>query len=504
MKIRPNAHKPAQTPKSNTVTLQLLHTNDMHGSLEPVKDRVILGHKTKLGGSAYLASVMKKAKQENRNTVVLDAGDSVSGQVASDLNHGRSMVEVMNRMPYSAATIGNHDFDFYVENLLDRLEMAEYPMVITNTTYEDGSSLPNTESSKIIETPDLKVGVLGLLTEEMSAVTLPEKRQGIKFEAPELALKREIPKLKAQGADVIVVMSHNGLEKDSQLAGDFPNEQLIILGGHSHDRITEPREVSGNYVFQAGSHGKELGQVEIEIDPAAKKIVGIDSDLLLVDPSKVQPDAEIKSIVSGYVAEAEKALGKVVGQTPQSLTRKYSTDSLLGNWVTDAMRDRLGTDIALMNSDGLRADLPDGDVTKGQVREVRPFDGMYLYKGEISGQSLKKVLEHSTSYRETEPGGRSSFLQASGLEFSYDNERPEGNRVYDVRVGDQPLSMKKNYSIACENYLASGQLGYEAMTEANYQETGLTTLEVLEEFASSYSPSNLSEGRRIHDMTHIS
>jgi 2',3'-cyclic-nucleotide 2'-phosphodiesterase (5'-nucleotidase family) len=503
MNILTNKARSAQSSKSKTVTLQLLHTNDMHGSLEPVKDRVILGHKTKLGGSAYLASVMKNARKANPNTLVLDSGDSVSGQVASDLNQGRSMVEVMNRMPYSAATIGNHDFDFYVDSLVQRLEMAEYPLVLTNTTYEDGSPLPNTEPSKIIETPDLKVGLLGILTEDMDEVTLSENREGIKFEDPEDALEREIPKLRAQGADVIVVMSHNGLEEDIELAEEFPGQQLIILGAHSHDRLTEPMKVNGNYVFQAGSHGKELGKVEVEIDPESNKIVSIDSELLLVDPSKVQRDPEVGKVVDGYVAKAEKALGQVVGKTPRSLTRKYNTDSLLGNWVTDAMRNRLGTDIALMNSDGLRADLPEGSVSKGQVREVRPFDGMYLYKGEVSGLALMRALEHSTTYRETEPGGRSSFLQASGLEFSYDADRGEGERVFDVRVGNKPLKMDKNYSIACENYLASGQLGYEAMAEGEYQETGLTTLEVLEEYASSYSPDELSESQRIRDLTGV-
>ena len=160
-------HNPVRSTNHKTVTLQLLHTNDMHGSLEPVDDKVILGRKTKLGGSAFLASVMKKAQKQNPNTLVLDSGDSVSGQVASDLNQGRSMVAVMNRMPYSAATIGNHDFDFYVDSLEQRLAMAEYPVVLTNTTYQDGSPLPNTEPSRIIETPDLKVAVLGILTEDM-------------------------------------------------------------------------------------------------------------------------------------------------------------------------------------------------------------------------------------------------------------------------------------------------------------------------------------------------
>ena len=411
------------------------------------------------------------------------------------------MVKAMNEMHYSAATIGNHDFDFYVQSLLERLEMAEYPMIVSNVSMQDGSPLPNTERSKILETPDLKVGVVGLLTEDMEEVTIAEKRAGIRFEDPEDALERELPKLRKQGADVIVVLSHNGLEEDVDLAEDFPNEQLVILGGHSHDRLTEPVEVDGNYIFQAGSHGKELGKVLVEVDPIHNRIVEVDSELLLVDPGQVQPDPEVSELVDHYTEQAERAMGAVVGRAPAALTRRYNTDSLLGNWVTDAMRSRLGTDVALMQSDGLRADLQAGDITKGGVREIRPFEGMFLWKGELSGKALKEVLEHSTTFREVEPGGRSSFLQVSGIEFSYDANRREGDRVVDVSIGGKPLQLNKTYSVATENYLGSGQLGYEAMTEGDYQETGLTTREVLEEYASAYSPQALEEGARIHDLT---
>jgi len=499
MNIR--SHSPCGPRLQRSVKLQLLHTNDIHGSLQPVNDRVVLGRKAPLGGAAYLAEVLNEARESQPNTLVFDSGDSVSGQVSSDLNQGRSMVEAMNKMGYSAATIGNHDFDFYVDSLLQRLNMAEYPVVVTNTRFEDGSALPNTQSSKIIETPDLKVGVLGLLTEDMDEVTIEEKRRGIRFEDPEDALEREIPKLRRRGADVIVVLSHNGLEEDIDLAEDFRDQQLVFLGAHSHDRLTEPMKVHGNYIFQAGSHGKELGRVQLEVDPSTDTILGVDSELLLVDPSRTKPHVEVGELVKRYAIEAEEALGAKVGYTPTALTRNYHRDSLLGNWVTDAFREKLGTEIALINADGLRADISEGEISRGQVREVRPFDGMSLYRGEIEGRHLKEALEHSTTFRETDPEAHSSFLQVSGVRFSYDRNRPEGDRVFDIRVGGEELQLGVEYSIACENYLAAGQLGYESLKEGDFQETGLSTLEVLEEYAGSFHPTNLSESERIHDLT---
>ncbi|MBI3928302.1 MAG: bifunctional metallophosphatase/5'-nucleotidase [Armatimonadetes bacterium] len=496
------ARKAATYSPEDLVRLNILHTNDMHGTVVPIKDKVILGHPAELGGAAYMAGLIKEnRRQDPEHTLVLDAGDSVSGQVITDLDQGRSMIDVMNRMGYAAGTIGNHDFDFHVKDLEDRLRMSQFPVILSNVTYEDGKPLPNTASSRIIELDGVKIGIIGLLTDDIPRLVLPERTHGMVFEPGVDALEREKKHLEAQGADLVVVLSHSGLDADREMAKRFPGEELLIVGGHSHDRLEQPVQEAGNYIVQAGSHGKQLGKVQVTFDRQKKRIVGVDGGLLTVDPAKVVPDPEVAAMVERYRAHADQVMGEVIGKTPFPLTRSYSSDSYLGNWVTDAMRQAAGTEIGLMNSDGIRADLPGGPVTVGNVLEVRPFDGTELWRGNLKGSSLRSILEKSLSYYEPSPEGRSPFLQSSGIEMAYDASRPVGERVLWARVNGQPLDFERTYTVAVERYLAVGNLGYDGFKEGQYKETGLTTRLVLREYAAEFDPASLEQGKRYHDQT---
>ncbi len=482
------------------MSLQILHTNDQHGTIVPIVDKVLTGEPKHFSGAATMATLIEQARRTDpEGTLLFDAGDAVSGQIITDLDQGRSMVEIMNRYGYAAGTIGNHDFDFKMPALEDRMTLAKFPMVVTNVRYQNGESLPNSVTSMVLEREGVKVGVVGLLTDEMDELVLPQFYEGLTFEDPEDALERELPKLKAAGAEMVIALTHCGLEDDIELAEEFPGQGMLIIGGHSHDSLDGPMEVAGNWVAQAGSHGRQLGRIQVDFDTAKRAIKKVTGELLVVDPEKTPPDSEVAALVEHYKAEAEKVLGEVVGTSPEPLTRCYHQDSTLGNWVTDAMREAVDADLAFINSAGLRADLPQGEVTAGNVLEVRPFDGMVIWKGELQGRHILAALEKSLEEYCIDSEEHTNFLQASGLTMTFDASAEPGQRLLSVEIDGQPLDPDEEYTVALEEYLARGNVGYEMFKEGDYQELGLPTREVLRKAAANIDVT--PAGSRLKDLT---
>lgn len=481
--------------------VRLLYTNDVHGRVTPVQDRVIFGQKTELGGSAYLASLVHRLKAEDpERTLLLDDGDSVHGQLLTDLDAGNAMADVMSTIGYDAATLGNHDFQWGVPKLVERLtDHAHYPVVVSNVVQEDGSALPDTEPHRLFDLKGVKVGVTGVLTRDTEHSQRTDRLQGVKFLDEAESVRRSVQALRAQGAHLVVVLSHMGQEGDVHLARKLAGEGLVFLGGHSHDRLTVPLPVEGNWIVQAGSFGKEVGSLSVDVDLARRQIASLEHRLIAVNPKEIEPDPEVAAMVATFQKRADEAMGQIVGHLSERLTRANHQDGTLGSFVCDSMRLAADADVAFMNTDGLRTDLDEGPVTRKDVYELMPFGGE-LVKGRLTGQELREVLEHSISHRETIPGVQSSFLQVGGLEFSYDASRPEGERLLEVRVGGEPLDPERSYTVALEDYLSHGKLGYTAFRAGSWEEVGVSINEAVHEGLAAGVPVASAE-RRIEDKT---
>lgn len=495
--------------KPRVVTLQVLHTNDVHGAIAPLPDRHIMGRKTELGGSAYLATLVDEKRAEHPDTTLLiDAGDAVHGQAETDLDEGRPMIEIMNEVGYDAGTLGNHDFQWGVGAMVDRMESANFPFLVANVTDDQGNGYPNSQAYKIWDMQGVRVGVLGLLTKSTESSQRADRLEHVRIEAEKQALERALTAMKSEGAEVVVVLTHCGLEGDEELARAFPDQNLFFVGGHSHDRIDEPRRVAGNTIVQAGSFGKELGALKITYDTGRKKAIGVEHSLIPIDPAEVKPDPEVAAIVEKYKAVAHRELGKVVTNLSQTLTRKGQHDSPMGNVVTDAMRwaasDVSGrpVDLAFMNSDGLRKQLDAGDVTLRDLYEMMPFGGE-LMLGQVSGASLKELLEHSVDTRTEDPEDwHAPFLQASGIEFHYDADRPQGDRVTSIQIDGKPLDPEASYSVALEDYLAKGALGFTPFARSQWEDMSMTINDAVRDYILEGHLEEIpAEASRIHDNT---
>jgi 5'-nucleotidase/UDP-sugar diphosphatase len=487
--------KQKEQPESHgdTFTLQLLHTTDMHGSALPVQRRIKNGAatvKVKRGGLDKVAQLATDLRGEYPNTIFVDSGDTVSGQVTTDVNQGRSMTNMMSRMDYTAVTLGNHEFDFGPDVMRERIKNAEYPTVIANVRDADGTQLDNTLTSTVVEFDQGRVGIIGLLTDDMPDIATEQNIKDFIFDDPIKTLRRELPKLREQDVDSIVVLTHQDDDDDRKLAAAFPGEGLIIPGGHSHREYPTIENINGNFLFKSGTQGAAMGQMIATINTKTNRPESVEFHMIPVSDD-LSSDEEIKSMVEECKAKSDETMGIVVGQLDSPLTLDARQDSDLGNVITDAMRSYHGTDIGFMNTDGIRKPLASGPLTAGDLHEVFPFQGSEAVKGNLTGEQLLRTLETSIGHSDTD--GKSSFLQVSGLTFSYDQEG-----IQNLKINGEDCQAEKTYSVACYNYLTTGKLGYNALAEGEWFNGGIPLTTMLKDYVTALDQSTLdATGTRI-------
>ena len=192
-------------------------------------------------------------------------------------------------------------------------------------------------------------------------------------------------------------------------------------------------------------------------------------------------------------------MGRTLNTLPERFTRSNHLDSPVGRLVTDAMREAAGADLAFLNSGGLRKDLEAGPLAPRNLYALMPFNGD-LMKGTLKGSQVLEALEHSAAQRSTEGADETSFLQVSGLRFAYDASRPEGERVLGVEVAGRPLDPEARYTVALDDYLAQGKIGYGSFKDGAWQPTGRDMLGPLVDFAER-ADFGRSEPARILDQT---
>lgn len=446
---------PAQSQK--TVQIVILHTNDLHGNLLPVTDKKVAPPPEKVGGSAYIAGLVKQIRGSNFGKVLLlDAGDIAQGTLVSNYFYGRPVIEVMNRMGYDAMVLGNHEFDWGMKALNEMLKVARFPVLAANVVDRaTGKSLGFTKPYCVLDVAGIKVGIIGVANPFTPTITKAANVKGLEFLSPERSVEAYSAELRKQGIRVIGVVSHLGIEGDEKLAASIGGLAFIV-GGHSHTVLKDPKKVGDTVIVQAGSTGKYLGRLSLNIDPNSGKVISHTraDELIPVLDGSIKPDPEVAKIVEGYEARIRPIMEKVVAEALEDLPAKVSdgeVDSPLGNLITDSMRENCKSDIAIYNSGGIRASIQKGPVTTGMIFTVLPFDNV-LIKMDLTGEQIRKLLEAGTRGK--------GVLQVSGMTYTYSPASPEGSRIKEVLVNGKPLDAKKIYRICTIDFLATGGDGF--------------------------------------------
>ena len=465
----------AGDPEVQEGDIVILHTNDVHCGIE---DGL-----TYAGVSAYAGEMEARVGEEN--VTLVDAGDAVQGGPIGTLTQGEYLVEIMNQVGYDVFTPGNHEFDYQIPRLLELTGMLDARTISSNfVDLATGESV--FEPYTILDYGEVQVAYVGITTPESFTKSTPAYFQdgngnyiygfceGNSGRDLYDNVQASVDAARAEGADYVVAVAHLGVEETSapwRSTDVIANTHGIdvMIDGHSHSTI-DGQEVSnenGETVLlnQTGTKLAALG--EIVIDPDTGEITaglvtdyaGRDSDTqTFIDAINMEFDGVLNQVVAG----TDVPLTTVDPVTGQRIIRSQETN--LGDLCADAYRSVLGADVALVNGGGIRADIPAGDITYGQIINVHPYSNQAT-SVRVTGQQLLDALELGAQNTPGESGG---FLQVSGMTYTIDTTIPssvvtddKGNfvrvdgayRVKDVTVGGEPLDLERTYVVASHDYM---------------------------------------------------
>ena len=453
----------------------VLYTNDVHCGIE---DAI---------GYAGLAAYEKAYEKLGYEVILVDNGDAIQGGPIGTLSKGEYIIDIMNAVGYDIATIGNHEFDYGMDVFMSLREKAEFPYISANFCDLEGN--PILDPYVIKELGGWKVAFVGVSTPETFTKSTPtffqdeegnyiysfcQGEDGANLYA---AVQKAVDAARAEGAEIVVAMSHLGTDGSSV---PYTSSDLIVnttginvvLDGHSHSvwEMELVQNAAGEDVIlsSTGTKLNNVGSLVIEAgeDQTPVLTTALHSESLF-------QDEEAEAFIATVKAQYEETLNQVVATTAVDLTTKdpatgeravRTAETNLGDLCADAYRVVLGADVAFVNGGGVRADIPAGDITYGQILSVHPFGNMACLM-EVSGQQILDALEMASRDVPDECGG---FLQVSGLSYEINAgvessvvvddagsfvEVAGERRVQNVLVAGEPIDPEATYTLASHNYM---------------------------------------------------
>ncbi|MCL2698742.1 MAG: 5'-nucleotidase C-terminal domain-containing protein [Defluviitaleaceae bacterium] len=429
--------------------LTVIHINDRHGRMD---------------ADPFIAQMAQELRAEGRNVLILDVGDTLHGQMVTNLTRGEAMVDIMNAVGYSAMVPGNHDFNFGQDRLIELSALMDFPLLAANV--KRGGE-PVFDAYHVFELDGLTVGVFGLVSPETVTATDPRGIAGLAFEDPAATAREVVPLLKAAGCDFIIALTHLGLDESSApanrstaLAGIEGID--LIVDGHSHSLLESVLAAGEAVIVQAGSFTGHIGVFEWGADgsPTARVVKVPSED----EESELKANETILALIAEKEETIEPIRSVVVGYTPFVLQGERNDvrtgETNLANLIADSMRHATGADVAFTNGGGIRASIPAGDITMGHALTTLPFSNL-ISKVNLSGADLLLAFEHGVSAY-PEPAGLK--IQVSGVKFEFDPVAEPGSRVYNVVMADgSALDVNAVYSVATMDFIIAGGDGYAMM-----------------------------------------
>jgi 2',3'-cyclic-nucleotide 2'-phosphodiesterase (5'-nucleotidase family) len=467
---------PAAAGSPDPVNVSVLFFNDIHGHLSPFKVRTDSGKK-EVGGVARLATLIETIRAENRaknvRTLVLIAGDILQGTPMSTVFQGRPDVECFNAMGVDAMTVGNHEFDFGMQNFMDLKQKARFPFLSSNIVKKDTRELLCAPYVTLKVSDTISVSIVGATTKQLLTTTKAEHVQTVDILDAVQTVPGVFEAVKDRGP--VILLSHSKHETDRAIAAVVPGLAAII-GGHDQILLSPYRRVGDVPIFQAFEKGRYLGRMDLSIDPVSKKAQLVSSSYLPVT-AEIKADPRIDGIVAGYRAKLDARFKEIIGESRVFLDaereRVRYEETNLGNFVADLVREYSGARIALINGGSLRASIDAGPITLEDVYKTMPFANEIVVI-ELTGAQLRQALTRSVmGTREDEDGG---FLHVSGIRF-----KVRGKAIETVVVGKdkQPLEPGRVYRVAVSDFLASGGDGYAMFADKPAEYTGLPLRELI-------------------------
>ncbi|AUC11963.1 5'-nucleotidase C-terminal domain-containing protein [Agrobacterium pusense] len=510
--------------------LNILHINDFHSRIESINkfDSTCSaeeeGKNECFGGAARLLTAINQTrdalKAGGKNVLLLNAGDNFQGSLFYTTYKGTVEAEMLNAMKFDAMTVGNHEFDDSEDGLAGFLDKVQFPVVTANVVATAASKIGDrVKPSIVLEVGGQTIGIVGAVANDTAELATPGPNITIAEDVAKIS--EQVQKLKQDGVDKIIALTHVGYPRDLEFIAKIPDVDVVV-GGHSHTLLSNTdQKAEGPYptlvdnpggykvpVVQAGQYSKYLGDLKVVFDDngVVKESKG---DPILVD-SSFKPDEATLKRIDELKAPIEALKAKVVGTSegPIEGDRKICRvkECSMGNLVADATLARVkdqGVTIAFANSGGLRSSIDGGDVSMGEVLTVLPFQNT-VATFQLKGEDIRAALENGVSQIDD---GAGRFMQVSGMKYSFDRSKPAGSRVVSVEVkeGDAfvPLDPAKTYIVAANNYVRTGGDGFKvfATKAINAYDFGPNLEEAVAAYITANSPYKPYTDGRIAEVT---
>jgi 5'-nucleotidase len=506
-------------------TLTVLHTNDTHSSFGGVTDKGLTCYAAMCeggrGGYVRLDQAVRAIRKERPEALFLEAGDIFQGTLFWTMHKERMPMALMDRMGYQAMAPGNHEFDAGWPTWLRFVDALKTPVVAANVSFDprpDSPAMDKIFPYIILERKGRKIGVVGLITESTPARSSPGS--GVSFNNARKALEGAVAELTAGNVNIIIVLTHLGLEEDRLLARAVDGVDIVV-GGHSHSLLSNVRgRAEGPYpivektpngdpvlIVAASTACIYLGRLDVGFDGngVAREWRG---EPILLDQAGLaslgapKPDAALVGLIDGFAVPVLEMMDATIGvinaagrdgmplEEPNVMECRRA-ECLSGNIAADALRvvPFKEAHIALVNGGALRTSLPGGRVTPGNVLGTLPFQNTPMIT-RMPGAVLLQALEHGIArYGEGEGG----FLQVSGLRYAFNPSNKPGQRITRAETPDKhghwrPLDKKALYRVVTVDFLARGGDGFSMLAPLSWEEGDKLANDALRVYLERYSP----------------
>ena len=489
-------------------TLTVLHTDDLHGHIEPVK----IG-KGMYGGYAKHVTLLRRFAKSEPNPVVLSGGDTFQGTMYFKVYEGLADGFFMNLMGYQGMAVGNHEFDLGPEPLGAFARQVAFPVLAANLDVSADPHLKDViKRSSILVVGGQRIGLVGAVTPELPEVSSPGPT--VKMLDLMSNVQKEVDQFSAQGINKVILLSHLGYELEKKVAATVRGLDVIV-GGHSHTLLgtfdnpdfppsegpypTVVDNPGGNRTLLVASWewGKVLGH--LQVDFTAKGAVSTWRGNPTVVNASIPDDPFALSALAAYRMPILAATRKVVATSAEGVpnTDGRVRESAMGDLAADSMLEACAAakpDFAFVNGGGVRAALPSGTITYDKLVEVMPFSNTLMVM-ELTGAEVRAALEYGLSGLEEKQG---RFLQVSrGFHYAFDAAKPVGSRLLSATWNELALDDARMYRVALSAFTANGGDGFDVLKNAKGTRLnlGLVDIDALEMYVGKHPLPSKPEGR---------
>lgn len=453
-----SGNKENSTAKSDTLSITILQTADIHGQLDPHPELFWENEEIKFktrGGVANIKTLFEKEKAKNPNrTLIVDGGDLIQGSGYAALSEGQVMSDIISKMGYDVIIPGNWEVVYGKEIMMNVMNSYNTDVIAQNMYHEETKeNLFPAYTVKEIE--GVRIGFIGINDPAVPIRQNPIFSEGIAFSGLNADLKKMVDETKEkENIDVLFLVTHLGVFKQLELASNPISEHVdYVLGNDTHERVREP--IQGKYakVTEPGAFGSFVGKLTLHF--VEGELVGDDYELLDVDPEVYAADEEIQALVDKNKAPYKENLETVIGYTSTPVYRYLTVENPMDNMITDAARWKTGVDIAISN--GFRFGNPivpengkPAPITRANLWNILPVNEP-VKTGKATGKQIKEWLEqemHNAFAKEPSDRFGGWLVRFSGMEVKFNVENEKGNRIESITVKGQPMQDDQYYSIS--------------------------------------------------------